>query len=68
MLNKELGTFPIGPEGKYGTVSVAIVEGKLVSSVALSPKAALDAAAAHLPGGAIPQEVAQFLENAVGLG
>lgn len=67
MLNMELGNFPIGPNGIYGSVKIAFVNGQLVSSVLLSPKAALDAAASAM-GGSLPAEVAKFLEGAVGLG
>lgn len=66
MLNHEIGTYPIGPNGEYGSVTIGMVDGQLVSSVKLSPKAALDAMAKKI-GGPIPAEVAQFLENAIGL-
>lgn len=67
MLNLKIGSFPIGPEGKYGTAEIAIVEGKIVSSLSVSPKAVLDEAASKLPGGAVPGEVATFLEASIGL-
>jgi hypothetical protein len=66
MLNKVLIDQPIGPNGEFGSVRVAVVDGKLVSSVELSPKAALDAIAKDI-GGPVPAEVAQFIELAGGL-
>lgn len=66
MLNLEIGTYPIGPNGEYGTVTVGFVNGKLSASVALSPKAAIDAAAKKI-GGVVPAEVAAFLESSIGL-
>lgn len=66
MLNKLLIVQPIGPNGEYGSCSVSVVDGKVVASVSLSPKAALDAIAKDI-GGPVPAEVAQFIENAVGL-
>lgn len=65
MLNKVLIEQPIGPNGEYGSATLSVVDGKLVSSVSVSPKAVLDAAAKDI-GGVAP-EVAQFLETAVGL-
>jgi hypothetical protein len=70
MLNLNVIKQPIGPSGEFGMVSVDFVNGQLVSSVTLSPKAALDAAAKDLAaktGSVIPAEVAVFLEGAVGL-
>lgn len=66
MLNVKIGSFPIGPEGKYGSVDIAIVDGKLTQSTSLSPKAVLDEAAKAI-GGAVPAEIATFLEASVGL-
>ncbi len=66
MLNKELGSWPVGPEGRYGVAKIAIVEGKIVSSFEISPKGILDSVAKDI-GGPVPAEVAAFLENAVGL-
>lgn len=70
MLNVKIISQPIGPNGEFGSVDVAFVNGQLVSSVTLSPKAAIDAAAKDLAaksGSPIPGEVATFLEGAVGL-
>ena len=70
MLNLNIIKQPIGPNGEFGNVSVDFVNGQLVSSVTLSPKAALDAAAkdvAKSTGSPIPGEVATFIEGAVGL-
>jgi uncharacterized membrane protein YgaE (UPF0421/DUF939 family) len=66
MLNKELIVQPIGPNGEFGTVTVGFVDGQLVSSVKLSPKAALDAIAKdiHNP---MAQTAATFIEGAIGL-
>jgi hypothetical protein len=66
MLNLDIVKAPIGPNGEYGAADLAIVDGKLQVSVQLSPKAVLDAAAKKI-GGPIPAEVAQFLEQAIGL-
>ena len=66
MLNKTLITQPIGPNGEFGSVTLAVVNGQVSASLNLSPKAALDAIAKDI-GGPIPAEVATFLENAVGL-
>lgn len=66
MLNQQILNEPIGPNGVYGSVTVSIVEGKLVTSLNLSPKAVLDAAAKKI-GGPVPAEVATFIEAAVGL-
>lgn len=65
-MNLVIGTWPIGANGEFGSVTVAFVNGQLTSSVALSPKAALDAAAKKI-GGPIPAEVALFLEGSIGL-
>lgn len=65
-MNQKIGVFPFGPEGKFGSVEVSMVDGQLVASVKLSPKALLDEAALKV-GGPIPAEVAAFLENAIGL-
>lgn len=70
MLNVKIISQPIGPNGEFGSVDVAFVDGKLMSSVSLSPKAAIDAAAKDIAGktgSAIPAEIAAFLEGAVGL-
>lgn len=70
MLNVKIISQPIGPNGEFGSVDVAFVNGQLSSSVILSPKAALDAAAkaiAGTSGNPIEAEVASFIENAVGL-
>jgi hypothetical protein len=66
MLNKVLITQPIGPNGEFGSVTVAFVNGQLQASVNLSPKAALAAAAKDV-GGVVAPEVATFLDNAIGL-
>lgn len=65
-MNEVLFVQPIGPNGVYGKVTVSVVDGQLVSSVVLSPAAVLNAAAAKI-GGAIPVEVATFLEASIGL-
>lgn len=66
MLNKDLGSWPIGPNGVYGSAKVAIVEGQIVGSLALSPKGIIDAVAKDI-GGPVPAEVASFLEASIGL-
>lgn len=66
MLNAKIGTFPIGPNGIYGEVDIAVVDGKLVQSTTLSPKAVLDEAA-KLVGAPWAAEAAQFIEGTVGL-
>lgn len=65
-MNKTLITQPIGPNGEFGTITIALVNGKLVSSVNLSPKALIDSLAKDI-GGPVPAEVATFLEGAIGL-
>ncbi len=66
MLNVKIITQPIGPNGVYGSVDVAFVEGKLQASVNLSPKGCLDEAAKAV-GGATAEAVATFVEGAIGL-
>lgn len=66
MLNVDLESLPIGPNGEFGTTKIAIVDGKLVASQSLSLKAVLDSLAKKI-GGPVPAEVAQFLETTIGL-
>lgn len=66
MLNKDLGSWPLGPNGAYGQAKVAFVDGKLVASMELSPKGALDAVAKDI-NNPLATEVATFLEASTGL-
>jgi hypothetical protein len=65
-MNENLLSFPLGPNGEYGAVSLALVNGQLVQSTTLSGKALLDALAKKI-GGPVPAEIATFIENTFGL-
>lgn len=55
-----------GPLGKVGSYDVALKDGKLQFSVSIGPKEILDALAAKI-GGAVPAEIAKFIEDTFGL-
>lgn len=51
--------------GNFGEAKIDFVDGKIVASLEVSPKALLDMVVAK--AGPLPQEIAQFLETALGL-
>lgn len=55
-----------GQLGVVGEYKVALVDGKLVASLELSPKVILDSLA-HKIGGPVPEQIATFIETAFGL-